>query len=583
MFKNEDDFKELVNQLNIDDKPNNLHRENLRRQMLSVFNETQQKSPLHTPLWQNIGRTIMKNPITKFAAAAVIITAALIGIHQFGGSIDGASVAWADVVKPILNARTASLDILIGSQENQAVIHDEVMGSRIRRTFSNVEHSDIIIDLEQQKLLTIDHINKKAVYIELSGLDSIQNYIELLRNTIIRLQNKPDFQVEELGLEEIKGRDYIVFVAESDEQTITVWADPETALPIRIEQKTPNMQIVCDNLQFDVMFDESRFSMEVPDDYVIQNAGGLDFKKSSEADFVESLRIWAEILEDGQFPESINLVENAVKIGLGLDRGLKRANLTEQQQGEIALRFGQGLVFLRFFKGQGQWHYAGKGVELGDGNTPIFWYQPKDSETWRVIYGDLGVEDVVPKDLPEPPPAAEEILEDIGYQQWSRAEFVGTQKDQWHIMALGDIVVHSHINLRKGPQDLTIMPIALPYLSGVLESATIDEQTVPYSQVGKGRYELELPLEQLVDGQTNIECVWTLSLDKLKKVDYGYRIMLQSLIPVISYKLTVVLEPDCGFEHTKDSSKRRIVPFSWNSDSPVMQFGSCGLLIRKLE
>ena len=153
-------------------------------------------------------------------------------------------------------------------------------------------------------------------------------------------------------------------------------------------------------MQFDVALDESRFSMEVPDGYVVQKAGGIDFKKSSESDFIETLRIWAEIIEDGHFPDSINL-EDIVKIGPNFDKGLKQANLTKQQETEIAMRWGQGLVFIRLFKGQGQWHYAGKGVKLGDGDTPIFWYQPKDSETWRVIYGDLSVKDVAPENLPK--------------------------------------------------------------------------------------------------------------------------------------------------------------------------------------
>ncbi|MHC4395475.1 MAG: hypothetical protein ACYS1A_07440 [Planctomycetota bacterium] len=47
----------------------------------------------------NIWRTIMRSRITKLAAAAVIIIAVMIGINQFGGSIDPASVAWADVVE----------------------------------------------------------------------------------------------------------------------------------------------------------------------------------------------------------------------------------------------------------------------------------------------------------------------------------------------------------------------------------------------------------------------------------------------------------------------------------------------------
>ena len=36
-------------------------------------------------------------------------------------------------------------------------------------------------------------------------------------------------------------------------------------------------------------------------------------------------------------------------------------------------------------------HYAGKGVKLGAADTPIFWYRPKDSKKYRVIYADLSV------------------------------------------------------------------------------------------------------------------------------------------------------------------------------------------------
>ena len=47
------------------------------------------------------------------------------------------------------------------------------------------------------------------------------------------------------------------------------------------------------------------------------------------------------------------------------------------------------------------WHYAGSGVKLGDASKAIFWYLPKDSKTYRVIYGDLHVKDVAPENLPK--------------------------------------------------------------------------------------------------------------------------------------------------------------------------------------
>lgn len=395
MFQNGADFEKVVRRLNIDTEPNPAHRENLRRQMLSVFSETDQQSQKGTTPLGVFRRTIMRSPITKIAAAVALISAVLIGLY-FAGSPFGTTPTFAQVVQPILNARTASLDILIG----QTAIHDDVMGARIRRTISSMEGAPIIIDFEQQKLLTIDHGKKTAVYVGLTGLPDLKNYVEMLRDLITRLQSKPDFQAESRGNQEIRGRDCLVFVVSAGNETITIWADAQTALPVRIEEKTPNMVITCDNLRFDVAFDEALFSMEAPEGYVVQDAGGIDFSEASESAFIETLRIWAEIIEGGQFPESINL-EDVVKIGPKFDQGMKRAGLTDQQQTEVAMRWGQGLVFIRFFKGQGQWHYAGAGVKLGDAEKAIFWYQPQDSQTWRVIYGDLSAKDMAPENLPQ--------------------------------------------------------------------------------------------------------------------------------------------------------------------------------------
>ncbi len=80
MSEYEDNFKKIVDNLNIDDKPNEAHREKLRRQMLCAFNSD--KTTPSTAPGQNVWRTIMKAKITKLTAAAVII----IGIFLFFGN-----------------------------------------------------------------------------------------------------------------------------------------------------------------------------------------------------------------------------------------------------------------------------------------------------------------------------------------------------------------------------------------------------------------------------------------------------------------------------------------------------------------
>jgi len=98
MFKNESDFKKLIDRLDIDTEPSPNHRENLRREMLSAFNKTRRPRPVETPsagTRRTITRTILKSKITKLAAAAVIIMAVIVGIHYLAGPIE--TVALADV------------------------------------------------------------------------------------------------------------------------------------------------------------------------------------------------------------------------------------------------------------------------------------------------------------------------------------------------------------------------------------------------------------------------------------------------------------------------------------------------------
>ncbi len=525
----------------------------------------------------SIWRTIMKSPITKIAAAVLVITGVLIVMHFVG--LSTATVTFAEVIEPIFNAQNAILDIIIGEEGQGPVIHDQIKGSRIRRTMSNMEDVVSIIDLEAGRILSLTVSKKEAAYVDLKGLPSMPNYMDTLRNVISELQDNPRFVVEELGEQEIDGQKVIGFRAKHPKTEITIWADPETALPVRIEQVGGQMKVICKNLEFDVDLDESLFSMEVPEEYTLQQVE-LDLLGATEQDFIEGLRIRAEVFGDGQFPDGV-AVEDYLKQAPSMGRKIEELGLSDEEATELGMKLSRHLLFIRFFKGEGQWHYAGNGVELGDADTAIFWYRPEDSETYRVIYGDLRVEDVAPENLQEPIQTKETAEVNMVYQQWSKSEFAGTQEDLWHITASGDIDVRSDLTLLKGPKGTNVIPISLPYAGGKLTSVTLDEVAISFRQVDAGRYELEIPLQKLFAGQTKITCKWTLSLDVLEKVDYGYRTVLKSLIPVISYRLTVSLAPDCGFEFTEDPSKELIVPFTRNASKPENHFGSCGIQIRR--
>ena len=335
-------------------------------------------------------RIIMKSPLIKMAAAAVIIIAVLIGINPFGGT-----VTFADVIEPILNARTVIFDFLIGEEESGPVMHEIVVGPRIKRTISNIPGMTMIIDLETGKMLVLQDEDKTAVYVDIKGQlqEMTSGYIEFVRQVLMELKDNPD--VKELGEQVIDGRKAIGFSGRgNNNQELKIWADPKTAIPIRVELRLGReFFMVLKNFKFDVPIDDSQVSMDVPPGYTLQE-GEVDFTKGTEEDFIESLRIWAEVLLDGRFPDVVGTEQYMKQVPL-LGEKLVQSGLSDKEIGEkVGMTFPRGMFFLQLLESDGNYHYAGKGVKLGDADKAIFWYRPEGSVTYRVIYGDLSAKDV---------------------------------------------------------------------------------------------------------------------------------------------------------------------------------------------
>jgi hypothetical protein len=526
-----------------------------------------------------VWRIVMRSNITKLAAAAAIVIAVLIGFH-FVGNPFASTLTFAKVIQPILNANTAVLDIVIGEEkEGVPVIHDMIMGSRIRRTLFTLPGTVTIIDLKDSRILTLSEEKKEAQYVSMKGLPSIPNYLDNLKNVITKLQDDPQFRAEGLGQRQFDGQTLIGFRATHPRMEVTIWADPSTGLPVRIEQNEGQLRVICKNVRFDEPMPDALFSMDVPPGYKLQQETILDLTTGTEENFIEGLRLLASTFNNGVLPDGI-AVEDYIKQAPAIAKQIEAMNLSAEEQTKLGEKIQSCLLFTRFFKGEGKWYYRGKGVKLGDAATPIFWYRPKGSATYRVIYGDLHVADVAPENLPEPPAADDASEAKIGFQQWSKPDFVGSQEDTWHVTASGAVVIQSDVTLMKGPQGVSVMPVTLPYATGVLTSVLLGEIAVPFQPAGQGRYNLQLPMDKLLAGQTKLTCTWTLALGDLEKATQN--VPLKTLILAVSYKLTVTLDPDSGWQYVNDPSKSTWVPFSiGNPPQPSSNFGTCGLSLQK--
>jgi outer membrane lipoprotein-sorting protein len=390
-MKNMDNMEKIIKK-----KLNFTASAEMRDRILDDVLKAQEKSNKTIPVFKepNIRRIIMKSRTIKLAAAAVIIIAVTAGILQFGGG----TVTWAKVVEPILNAKTVILDLIIGG-ESGPVVHDIVTGSRIRRTMSNMPNMVQVIDPDSGQMLSLDTESKTASYINIEGQlqDVTQNYVKFLRQVIRQVK---DGQVEKIGEQVIDGQKAVVFVGRGQNEEVTIWADPETGHPLRIELRVGQMYTIMKNFKFDAYVEDALVSMDVPDGYTLQKTN-IDLGDATEQDFIESLRIWAKVLGDGVFPEAIG-IEATMKQMPAMIEKLKEMNIPAEKGTDMGIKVGLGMMFHQMLDISGvDWHYAGAGVKLGDAGKAVFWYKPQGSATYRVIYGDLSVKDVAPEDLPK--------------------------------------------------------------------------------------------------------------------------------------------------------------------------------------
>ena len=377
---------------------------------LTAFDESEQTKSVSVE--PNIWRMIMNKTMTKVAAAAAIIAIVVVGMHYLGVSPDGAGVVWADVLRNMEASQTVTFT-LDGEEyyENECYWRkgtvkikgpirrfEGINGFRSRYGQSSEETMIGMMDLSRQnRLLELYPLKKCAFTADNHGYNpTLLTYDGL----------KEDFHneaEENLGEMEINGRKAVGFRIVKDNKVITVWADPDTALPIQIESKADDgtETLTLTNITFGVELDDQLFDMTVPDDCLAMNMSTEEFTipfELTEKYLVEGLKIAAGH-RGGKFPTYFG------RRRPGKEARDKHVEESSRIVAPIEDDFACMLAteyFVRLPKGS-EWQYVGEDVKFGDAKKPVCWWKLPDSKTYRVIYGDLSIRDVEPGDLPKIP------------------------------------------------------------------------------------------------------------------------------------------------------------------------------------
>lgn len=349
----------------------------------------------------------MNGKRTKIAVAAAILLAAFLGIQFLGGSPDGTSVAWADVLKNVEAART----IMYRHELEKGDIR-EARIVRIKEPYLSrsdyIEQSDpsepdipqssaFVLDTEKAKTTSFYPRTKLAVIGKEEGPGfSIHTYEKLKKDL-------RDGTEKDLGRVKLNGRDVVCFEISREDGKTTVWADPNTALPIQIEtvsDENGRIRTLMSDIRFDVELDDRIF--EIPVDYCVLDMKTQELKTPfplTERHLIEGLAVYPKYL-DGKFRTRYlggSPITDEMKSKLAAE--IEKLDWTEEEGFKSSL----GCAFIEQLPEGSDYQYVGEDVRLGDATRAVCWYKPQGSPTYRVVYGDLSVKDVAPEALPPIP------------------------------------------------------------------------------------------------------------------------------------------------------------------------------------
>jgi outer membrane lipoprotein-sorting protein len=208
----------------------------------------------------------MKSRILKLATTAVIITAALIALHQFNGSLDRAIFAHIDSSGNVRKCKTLTWKITL---PDKAMI---IRGMALEPYYVRVVlpgGKAWLLDRRERKVVLMNPAKKtaKIMAVERELLDIFVDIYDSTRN----FRNMPEYSIERIGQRRIGQKQAIGFhlTNKKEDDQIIVWIDPHSQLPMHIEffganelgQMEP--KIIWSDIVFDVELDESLFKFDL--------------------------------------------------------------------------------------------------------------------------------------------------------------------------------------------------------------------------------------------------------------------------------------------------------------------------------
>jgi hypothetical protein len=244
----------------------------------------------------NIGRTIMKNPIVKSAAAAVIIVLVILGLFEFTGTDSTSGVVWAEVVRKVEASRgliVRCTDLSPSNEDDYSITYtsptncrkDFYRDGQIIRTgyvdFTDSDTDTLTDVFHIHKLCVSDTFKKSENGLFLEWRDDWTNPGFLVQKILSGEHSKLGQKtIEGVLCEGIETTDPACFGPVPEklknlQAEFRLWVSTETGYPVMYETKLNaehkgkvcEKESVMDQFQWDIELDPGIFEPDIPPDY----------------------------------------------------------------------------------------------------------------------------------------------------------------------------------------------------------------------------------------------------------------------------------------------------------------------------
>jgi outer membrane lipoprotein-sorting protein len=390
VFGNEEEFAKAVAKLNVDAQPRPEHQAELRRRMLAAFDQARGETA--APGGSRLAglRSLIVNRRFMRVAAAAAIVVCVVGVVAVWNPTARSGVALAAVRQRVEQARTACFK-LTWYRDGKVEYSGEVKWREPGLMRWEVPGMITIYDWDKGKFVVLMTEARTAHSAEISDLDNPyhRDWIHNLKEMI------GSESAEEAGRKDVSGPQAKGWRFREEGWVCTIWADAKTAELLEVEFQTGNTRMVMSEFVLDAELEESLFSLTPPADYACHTQLQMKAGEPAEKDLILLVRVWAMGNGDA-FPDSLDARQFSSAAAKVDWTRLEIKSQEEAKQVQDAISRGFWFLYSAYDR-----TYAGKGVRLGQKETPVFWYRPGKSKNYRVIYADLSVKDVPPEELPK--------------------------------------------------------------------------------------------------------------------------------------------------------------------------------------